>query len=63
MHGDISFLMKICFNVNEKKGMCFSPSAPKFESMGFVHSKAIHMNEEVKLYYKVWTKWYNVLFN
>jgi hypothetical protein len=29
-----------CFDVNEKKGRCFSPSTQKTESIGFVHSKA-----------------------
>jgi hypothetical protein len=45
-----------CFDVNEKKGRCFSPSTQKIESVGFVHSSNSHMDEEVKLYYKVWTK-------
>jgi hypothetical protein len=31
-----------CFDVNEKKGRCFSPSAQKIESTGFTHNKAIH---------------------
>jgi hypothetical protein len=35
-------LMKKCFDVNEKKGRCFSPSAQKIENVGFIHSKAIH---------------------
>jgi hypothetical protein len=42
MCGGTSFIMKKCFDVNEKKGGCFSPSAQKIESVGFVHSKAIH---------------------
>jgi hypothetical protein len=40
--GGSSFLMKKCFDLNEKKGRCFSPSAQKIENVGFVHSKAIH---------------------
>jgi hypothetical protein len=31
---------KRCFDVNEKKGRCFSPSAQKATSVGFVHNKA-----------------------
>jgi hypothetical protein len=37
-----SSLMKKCFDVNKKKGRCFSPSAQKIASIGFVHKKAIH---------------------
>jgi hypothetical protein len=33
---------KKCFDVNEKKGRCFSPSAQKISSAGFVHIKAIY---------------------
>ena len=40
-----------CFDVNEKKGMCFSPSAQKATSIGFVHSKAddIWMKDKLAL--------------
>jgi hypothetical protein len=34
---------KKCFDVNEKKGRCFSPSAQKIASVGFVHIKAIYI--------------------
>jgi hypothetical protein len=57
--------------MNEKKGRCFFPSAQKIESIGFVHSKTnmynillkcrLHINEEVRLYYKVWINMYNIL--
>jgi hypothetical protein len=30
------------FDVNEKKGRCFSPSAQKATNICFVHNKAIH---------------------
>jgi hypothetical protein len=33
-------LFKRCFDVNEKKGRRFSPSAQKATSIGFVHNKA-----------------------
>jgi hypothetical protein len=33
-------LIQRCFDVNEKKGRCFSPSTQKTGSIGFVHSKA-----------------------
>jgi hypothetical protein len=33
-------LLKRCFDVNEKKGSCLSPSAQKATSIGFVHIKA-----------------------
>jgi hypothetical protein len=42
VYGGTSSLIKKCFDVNEKKGRCFSPSAQKIASMGFVHNKAIH---------------------
>jgi hypothetical protein len=32
-------LAQRCFNVNEKKGKCFSPSAQKAASVGFVNNK------------------------
>jgi hypothetical protein len=36
-----SFIVyKRCFDVNEKKGRCFSPSAQKATSVGLVHTKA-----------------------
>jgi hypothetical protein len=40
-----------CFDVNEKKGRSFSPSAQKATSVGFVHSKAddIRMKGKVAL--------------
>jgi hypothetical protein len=31
-----------CFDVNEKKGRCFSPSAQKIVRIGFADNKAIH---------------------
>jgi hypothetical protein len=33
-------VFKRCFDVNEKKGRCFSPSSQKAMSIGFIHSKA-----------------------
>jgi hypothetical protein len=33
-------LIHRCFDVNKKKGRCFSPLAQKTRSVGFVHSKA-----------------------
>jgi hypothetical protein len=33
---------KKCFDVNEKKGRCFLPSAQKITSVDFVHIKAIY---------------------
>jgi hypothetical protein len=44
--------------VNEKKGMCFSPSAQKARSIGFVHSKASNSGIKVKQHYKVSTNIY-----
>jgi hypothetical protein len=35
--------------VNEKKGRCFSPSAQKATSIGFVHSKADNAQMKGKL--------------
>jgi hypothetical protein len=32
-------MIERCFDVNEKKEMCFSPSAQKATSSGFVHNK------------------------
>jgi hypothetical protein len=39
---------EICFDVNEKKGRCFSPSAQKSKSFGFVHNKADDIQTKVK---------------
>jgi hypothetical protein len=41
--------MKKYFDVNEKKGRYFSPSAQKIESVGFVHNKAIHTRTKRKI--------------
>jgi hypothetical protein len=40
MRGHSLILIQRSFDVNEKKGMCFLPSAQKAASIGFVHSKA-----------------------
>ena len=37
-----SSLMKKCFDVNKKKGRCFSSSVQKIASDGFVHNKVVH---------------------
>jgi hypothetical protein len=38
--GHFLILVQRCFDVNEKKGRRFSPSAQKTGSIDFVHSKA-----------------------
>jgi hypothetical protein len=53
---------KRCFDVNEKKGRCFSPSAQKATSVGFVHTKAVDIQAKGKYYYKAFTNIYNNLF-
>jgi hypothetical protein len=40
MRGHSLILVQRCFDVNENKGRCFSPSAQKTVSIGFVHNKA-----------------------
>jgi hypothetical protein len=55
--------MKKCFDVNEKKGRCFSPSAKNCNYGFHPQQSNSHMDEEVKLYYKVWTNMYNVVFS
>jgi hypothetical protein len=40
---------KRCFDVNEKKGRCFSPSAQKVTSVGFVHTKAGDIKAKVNI--------------
>jgi hypothetical protein len=42
-------LLKGCFDVNEKKGRYFSPSAKKATSIGFVHSKADNARRKGKI--------------
>jgi hypothetical protein len=39
--GVTSPLTKKCYDVNEKKGRCFSPLAQKIASVGFIHNKAV----------------------
>jgi hypothetical protein len=51
-----------CFDVYEKKGRCFSPSAQKLQGFHPQQSNS-HTNEKVKLYYKVWTDIYSIEFN
>jgi hypothetical protein len=47
------------FDVNEKKGRCFSPSAQKAMSSGFAHSKADNTRRKGKIalpsIYKIFT--------
>jgi hypothetical protein len=44
LHGIWKYFVfnKKCFDVNEKKGRCFSPLAQNIASTGFVHNKAVH---------------------
>ena len=57
-----TFYARKCFDVYEKKGRCFSPSAQK--SYGFRPQQSnSHMDGKVKLYYKVWTNIYSIEFN
>jgi hypothetical protein len=46
----------------EKKERCFSPSAQKAGSIGFVHSKASNSGIKVKQHYKVSTNIYKKVF-
>jgi hypothetical protein len=48
--------------VNEKKGRCFSPSAQKATSIGFVHNKADDTRMKGKIVFKAFTNIYNYLF-
>jgi hypothetical protein len=52
-------MIERCFDVNEKKGRCFLPSAQKATSSGFVHSKADNMRRKGKIalqgIYKIFT--------
>jgi hypothetical protein len=59
------------FVLNEKMLWCDRKEGNVFFAFGSKNWKCefhpqqsnSHMDEEVKLYYKVWTKMYNVLFN
>jgi hypothetical protein len=42
-------MIERCFSVNEKKGRCFSPSAQKVMSIGFVHNKADNTRRKGKI--------------
>jgi hypothetical protein len=51
-----------CFDVNKKKGRCFSPSAQKNCKCWFRPQQSnSYIDEEVRLYYKVWINMYNIL--
>jgi hypothetical protein len=52
-----------CFVVNEKKGRCFRLRLRNFKCGFHPQQSNSHMDEKVKLYYKVWTNMYNVVFN
>jgi hypothetical protein len=53
------FYVRKCFDVYERKGRCFSPSAQKIQvsstAKQFVH------DEKVKIYYKVWTNIHSIV--
>jgi hypothetical protein len=59
---DALFLMK-CFDANEKKGRCFSPSAQKNTNIGFVHNKAIHTRAKGKMVLQGINKYVQYLSN
>jgi hypothetical protein len=40
---------KRCFDVNEKKGRCFSPSAQNATSVGLVHTKQVTYEQKVNI--------------
>jgi hypothetical protein len=52
-------MIEWCFDVNKKKGRCFSPSAQKATRSGFVHSKADNTRRKGKIalpsIYKIFT--------
>jgi hypothetical protein len=52
-------MIERCLVVNEKKGRCFSPSAQKATSSGFIHSKADNTRRKGKIalpsIYKIFT--------
>jgi hypothetical protein len=57
-----SLQMKKCFDVHEQKGMCFFLRLKSCNYGFHPQQNNLYMDRKVKLYYKVWTNMYNVVF-